>query len=56
MKEEADFKKYYKKGYLEIPVSAKNYIDGDKRDKKVIKVLRKYSTKVPLQEKRFHKL
>ncbi|MRD37467.1 cell surface protein [Bacillus thuringiensis] len=31
LKEEADFKKYYKKGYLEVPVSAKNYIDGDKK-------------------------
>lgn len=26
----ADVMKYYKDGYLEIPVSAKNYLDGDK--------------------------
>ncbi|MGQ7112303.1 hypothetical protein ACUOFC_32195 [Escherichia sp. TWPC-MK] len=26
----ADVMKYYKGGYLEIPVSAKNYLDGDK--------------------------
>ncbi len=26
-----DVKKYYKKGYLEIPVSAKNYVDGDEK-------------------------
>ena len=27
--EGADYKRYYKNGYLEIPVSAKNYVDGD---------------------------
>ncbi|HEK9101704.1 cell surface protein [Bacillus pfraonensis] len=29
--ENSDFMKYYKNGYLEIPVSAKNYVDGDKK-------------------------
>ncbi|EJR47061.1 adhesive domain-containing protein [Bacillus paranthracis] len=28
--ENTDFMKYYKNGYLEIPVSAKNYVNGDK--------------------------
>ncbi|BCD21899.1 hypothetical protein BC30090_0796 [Bacillus cereus] len=29
--ENTDFMKYYKNGYLEIPVEAKNYVDGDKK-------------------------
>ncbi|CAM4095683.1 adhesive domain-containing protein [Bacillus mobilis] len=29
--ENTDFMKYYKNGYLEIPVVAKNYVDGDKK-------------------------
>ncbi|HFJ9331201.1 TPA: WxL domain-containing protein [Bacillus paranthracis] len=29
--ENTDFMKYYKNGYLEIPVAAKNYVDGDRK-------------------------